>query len=112
MENEELLRWSPSRAARAEVPAAPAADTAALERVRALGLLGDPATLAQRTSEHLCQGGQASGGGAVPAGCTHTQWARAHAHGPVAGHSRPAPLDHPHPAVRRRPCLLQTRCAR
>lgn len=57
MENEELLRWSPSSVARSAVRAAPGPDPSVLARVEALGLLGDPATLAQRTTEHLCLGG-------------------------------------------------------
>ncbi|KAI7837942.1 hypothetical protein COHA_008248 [Chlorella ohadii] len=55
LENEELLRWSPSQEARSAVHAAPSSDTAMLAQVQALGLLGDPDTLEERTTEHLCQ---------------------------------------------------------
>lgn len=51
----EIVRWSPCSEARDAVPAAPTADAAALEQLAALSG-GDPATLGQRTREHLCQG--------------------------------------------------------
>ncbi|PSC70354.1 serine threonine kinase isoform A [Micractinium conductrix] len=50
----EIVRWSPCSEARDAVPAAPTADAAALEQLAALSG-GDPATLGQRTREHLCQ---------------------------------------------------------
>jgi hypothetical protein len=61
----EARRWSPDAAARAEVRTAPGADPTLMRMVLLAGLLGDEASVAQRTTEYLCSGGAGAGLGCV-----------------------------------------------
>lgn len=51
-----MRRWCPDAEARADVPTAAGADPTLQRMVELAGLLGDSATLAERTTEYLCSG--------------------------------------------------------
>ncbi|KAL4448385.1 hypothetical protein ABPG75_005604 [Micractinium tetrahymenae] len=50
----EVRRWSPDGEARASVPVAAGADPTLMQMVQMAGLLGEEATMAERTTEYLC----------------------------------------------------------
>lgn len=52
----ETRRWAPDAEARASVPTAAGADPTLMQMVELAGLLGDEATLAERTTEYMCSG--------------------------------------------------------
>lgn len=58
----EVRRWSPDAEARAGVAVAPGADPTLMHMVQMAGLLGEEATMAERTTEYLCSGGCLLGG--------------------------------------------------
>lgn len=53
----EVRRWSPDAEARASVAVAAGADPTLMQMVQMAGLLGEEATMAERTTEYLCSGG-------------------------------------------------------
>ena len=63
----EVRRWSPDSAARAEVQFAAGSDPTLMRMVLLAGLLGDEATVAERTTEHLCSDALREVGRANPA---------------------------------------------
>lgn len=52
-----MRRWSPDAEARAGVAVAAGADPTLMHMVQMAGLLGEEATMAERTTEYLCSGG-------------------------------------------------------